>query len=87
MKVIISERAEKDFKKLPKFVQIAITGKIRLIEADQPTVSKKLQSYKNIFRFRVGQYRVVYQQTKTNAFIFLIRHRKDVYRTMKEILS
>ena len=34
-----------------------------------------------------GNYRIVYRKTTQQLFIILIRHRKDVYRMIKEILK
>lgn len=87
MKVILSPRAEKQLKRLPKLDQIAVAKKIRLIR-DSPKISKeeKLIGLKDIFRVRVGDYRIVYKKTSREICIILIRHRKDVYRLVKELL-
>lgn len=87
MKAILSPRAEKQLKKLHKIDQIAIAKKIRAIR-DQTTPGKeeKLSGFSNIFRIRIGSYRLVYRKTKKEIYIILIRHRKDVYRLLQQLL-
>jgi len=87
MKVILSPQAEKELRKLPKIGQIAISQKIRSIR-DETRVSQieKLRGLKNIFRVRVGDYRIVYKKTRTEIYIILIRHRRDVYRLIRRWL-
>ena len=87
MKVILSPKAEKQLKKLPKIDQIVVVRKIRLIRDGARVVGeKKLRDFENIFRVRVGNYRIVYRRTRKEAYIILIRHRKDVYRLVKQLL-
>jgi len=64
MKIIISPRAEKELKKITKIDQIAIARKIRLIK-ESPVIlnEEKLSGYKNIYRVRIGEYRIVYRRT------------------------
>lgn len=84
MKIIVSSKAEKDFKKLPKVDQIALTRKIRSLRDN--TGSEKLKGYKNIFRVRVGDYRIVFRKTSLEVYIILISHRKDIYRVVDRLL-
>ena len=87
MKVVLSPRAEKQLKKLPKVDQIAVAKKIRLIRDEKAVAGEeKLKDFENIFRVRVGDYRIVYRRTRKEAYIVLIRHRKDVYRLVKQLL-
>ena len=87
MMVTLSPIAKKDLKKLDKFNQLAIYRKLRNLEKDSlPQGVKKLRGYKNTFRIRLGKYRIVYQLAKLTIYVILIRHRKDVYRMLKEIL-
>lgn len=86
MKLRISPRAEKELKKLPKIDQIAIARKIRLIKYSFVVPEKsKLRGYKNIFRVRISQYRIVYRKTVEEVYIILIGHRKDVYRLLNQL--
>lgn len=87
MKVLLSPRAEKEFRKLPKFDQIAAAQKIRTLA--QPTVvgEEKLSGYRFIYRVRVGNYRIVYKKANESIYIVLISHRRDVYKMLKNLLS
>jgi mRNA interferase RelE/StbE len=87
MKIVISARAEKQLKKLSKINQIAIAKKIRRIAVDQLGITKRLSGYKNIYRVRVGDYRIVYKKTSNLIYIILIRDRKDVYRVLKRLIQ
>lgn len=87
MKVILSPQAEKQLNKLSKVSQIAIAKKIRVIrDSSKIEGGEKLKGFQNIFRIRVGDYRIVYRKTKSEVYIVLIRHRKDVYRLVKQLL-
>jgi mRNA interferase RelE/StbE len=87
MKVILSPQAEKQLKKLSKINQIAIAKRIRVIR-DSPRFEgeEKLKGFRNIYRVRVGDYRIVYRKTRKEVYIVLIRHRKDVYRLVRQLL-
>ncbi|MFH2019227.1 MAG: type II toxin-antitoxin system RelE/ParE family toxin [bacterium] len=81
MKITILRRAEKQIKQLPDFVKVAVTKKIRALGQEEENVQiKKLQGRKNIYRVRVGSYRIVYQQTNKVAEILAVQHRKEVYK-------
>lgn len=87
MKIIISPRAEKKLKKITKIDQIAIVRKIRLIKESSIVLNEeKLSGFKNIFRIRVGQYRIVYQKTINEIYVVLIGHRKDIYHLVNQLL-
>lgn len=88
MKVILSPRAEKQLKRLSKINQIAVAKKIRVIR-DSATVGgeEKLKGFQNIFRVRVGDYRIVYKKTRQKIYVVLIRHRKDIYRLVRQLFS
>lgn len=87
MKIIISSRAEKELKKIPKINQIAIAGKIRSIKKSSLILNQeKLSGFKSVFRIRIGQYRIVYRKTAEELYIVLIGHRKDVYRLINQLL-
>ncbi len=86
MRITILPRAEKELRKLPKFDQIAIGAKIRALPNASISGEEKLFGYPHIYRVRVGNYRIVYKKTSAAIIIVLIRHRRDVYRLLKELL-
>ena len=88
MKVTLSPRAEKQFKKLSKTNQIFAAKKIRSLKEDQrPRGEEKLKGFKYIFRVRVGDYRIVYKKTKNLVYIVSIAHRKDIYKLVGRLLK
>lgn len=87
MKVILSPKAEKQLKKLGKIDQIAIARKIREIARKNIAKQKKLKGFKNIFRLRIGDYRLVYKKTKNELYIVLIGHRRDIYKVIKKLFK
>lgn len=89
MIVTISPKAEKQLRKLPKIDLLAIANKIRSIKDASSEVfgEEKLSSYKNIFRIRIGSYRIVYKKTTGNIYIVLISHRKDIYQSVKQLFG
>ncbi len=86
MNIRISPRAENEFKKLPKFDQIAIAQKIRSLAGPSVLVEEKLSGFQFIFRVRVGSYRIVYKKTNDERYIVLIGHRKDIYKKLEDLL-
>lgn len=87
MKVFISPRAEKQLKKLPKFDQLAVIQKIRHLTNDTDLLATKLSGFKDIYRIRVGDYRLVYRRQPSEIYVVLIQHRKEVYRVLRELLG
>lgn len=86
MKVVLSPRAEKEFKKISKINQIALARKIRLLNKNQSTISEeKLEGFQNIFRVRIGDFRIVFKKTTKEICIILIGHRKDIYDLLKRL--
>jgi len=75
--------ALKALRKLPKSVRIRVAETLDSL-ASQPFPSgvKKLINEENVFRVRVGDYRIVYQVISDKLLILVLRvgHRKDIYR-------
>ncbi len=85
--VIYSESAWKDLKKLPKKEAQKIVSKIRYFseQEDIEKYAKKLKPpLEDLFRFRVGDFRVILDINSNNKMTVLtilrIKHRKDIYR-------
>lgn len=88
MKIGISPRAEKQLRALQKVDQIAIAKKIRSLKTSEKVANTEiLQNYKNIYRTRVGDFRIVFKKTKQQIHIILIDHRKDIYKLVGRILK
>lgn len=87
MRITISPRVEKELKKINKIDQIAVAIKIRSLVKNSVINKVKLSGYKDIFRVRVGDYRIVYRKTSQEIYIVLIHHRKDVYQIVNQLLK
>jgi len=88
MRTVLSPKAEKKLKRISKLDQIALVRKIRsLKEKTALTKSEKLSGYHDIFRIRVGNYRMVYRKSTEEIYIILIGHRKDIYHLLKQFVS
>jgi mRNA interferase RelE/StbE len=88
MIVILSLRAEKQLRKITKIDQLALANKIRSIsDNSSKTKAEKLVGLKDIYRVRVGNYRIVYRQYVSKIYIVLISHRRDIYRLLGQIVK
>lgn len=84
MKTIYSHDFSKEFKALPKEIQILFKKQKAIFKNDWKDARlkvKKLKEQEFIFSFRVTRaYRVLFFFVKTDTVLFLtITHRKDVY--------
>ena len=87
MDVIVGPQAKKYLRKLPKTFQIIIAEKLKKLGKKNGGRSEKLGGYKDIYRVRVGNYRIVYKQFKNRIYIVLIGHRKEVYNLLRNLLK
>jgi mRNA interferase RelE/StbE len=72
-KVEFSERVRKDFRKIPEHDANRILSKIKtLAEEPQPAHSKKLKG-EELFRIRVGNYRVIYSIEDEKMLVFVVK--------------
>jgi len=83
MKVEFSRSAFRELKKLPKGVQKRIIDKIEFYtEQKNPLIfAEHTTDFRfGDYRFRIGDYRVIFDFTKDTISILKIGHRKDIYR-------
>ena len=79
----ISRTAEKQLEKLNRDDQHRVSRAILALADDpRPQGSRKLTGYDDVFRIRVGRYRVLYSVSGKKLIIIILKigHRKDVYR-------
>ena len=79
----ISRTAEKQLKKLNRDDQRRVVKAIVALADDpHPRGSRSLTGYDDVFRIRVGPYRVLYSVSGKKLVIIILKigHRKDVYR-------
>ena len=88
MQVIITPKALRNLKKLHRVSQILIIEKLKKMEIGTSAMNvESLAGYKNAFRIRVGDYRVIYRIMAGKIYIDLIWHTKDVYQKLKKLLG
>ena len=81
-RVVISKSAEKELSKLPAQVISRIVPVLQSLEKDpRPVGCKKLKGFKNLWRVRVGNYRIIYAVDDVILLVDVreIGDRKDIY--------
>ena len=79
----ITRSAEKRLRDLPRSDQKRLArAMLTLAEEPRPRGARKLSGYTDVFRIRVGRYRILYslEQNRLVILILKIGHRRDVYR-------
>ncbi len=74
--------AAKEFRSLPNAVKQRVANALDLLKLEpRPSGIKKLQD-SNLYRIRVGDYRIVYEIDEGDRLIRVtrVRHRREVYR-------
>jgi mRNA interferase RelE/StbE len=80
--VTFAASAKKELKDLPAEVIGRMIPRIRELSGNpRPTGSKKLHGFRNRWRIRLGNYRIVYAIDDERKVVDIARvsHRKDVY--------
>jgi mRNA interferase RelE/StbE len=80
--VTFAASARRELRDLPADAITRLLPKIRELARDpRPAGCKRLHGYKNRWRIRAGDYRVVYSIDDTNESVDITRiaHRKEVY--------
>lgn len=83
--VLFKPSADRSLRRLPEEVQRRIVAAVEtLVDTPRPQGSVKLTGADDLYRIRVGNYRVVYAVMDDQLLILILRvaHRKDVYRGM-----
>ncbi len=78
---LITDDFLESLKRLDKPIQEMVKEKLRFFsESEYPlNFAKKLKGQKRIFRFRAGDYRIVFRLDQTSIILLNVKHRKDVY--------
>lgn len=80
-KTILTKSAVKDFKALEKNVQELIKKKLLLFQSNPLSYASKLSNNEiGTYRFRIGNYRVIFDLVKDEIIILKIGHRKEIYK-------
>jgi mRNA interferase RelE/StbE len=82
-KVEFVNSAAKEYRDLPENIRRRVDKAVDLLEQNpRPTNVRKLEGHTNLYRIRVGHYRVVYEihEDKRVVRVTRVRHRRDAYR-------
>ena len=82
-KVSIKNSALKEIQRIPKDFRIKIIETIdSLANNPRPNGARKLENFKNSYRVRVGQYRIIYEIEDRWLIVEVVKvgNRKEVYR-------
>jgi mRNA interferase RelE/StbE len=83
--IIIKPSAEKQLDRLPDKIRARVLAALQVLAVDpRPAGAIKMTGELDLWRIRVGQYRVVYQIAEDRLVVLVARvgHRKDIYRGM-----
>jgi len=81
--VELTRTAEKQLRRIAKRDRNRLVEAIqRLVDRPRPHGARKLQGYDDVYRIRVGQYRVVYEILEDRVIVIVLKvgHRKDIYK-------
>jgi mRNA interferase RelE/StbE len=82
-RVEVSATAERQLRRLPRTDQVRVVRVIQALAADpRPPGCRKLSGHDDVFRVRVGRYRILYSIEDRRLVIVVLKvgDRKDVYR-------
>jgi mRNA interferase RelE/StbE len=82
-KIEVSATAERQLKKIRREDTIRILRSISLLAGEpRPSGCRKLSGYDDIYRIRIGHYRVIYEIDGKRIIIVILKigHRREVYR-------
>ncbi len=81
-RIEFTPHAVRQIKKLNRVVQHQILARIeQLAVVPRPHGVRKLSIEENLYRIRVGEYRVIYQITDKELIVVIVKigHRREVY--------
>ena len=82
-RIEVSATAERQIRKLPRADQLRVVRAIQALATDpRPPGSRKLSGHEDVFRVRIGRYRMLYSIEGRRLVIIVLKvgDRKDVYR-------
>ena len=79
----ITRTAERQLRKLSRTDQVRVAKAIvGLVEEPLPRGARKLTGYDDVYRIRVGAFRILYSHTRKRLVILILKigHRREIYR-------
>ena len=85
-KVEVSATAEKQIRKLGRNDQIRVLRAIQALATETTRAgSRKVRGYDDVFRIRVGTFRILYRIEGLRLLIIILKvgHRREIYRSLR----
>ena len=81
---LATQKFIKSLKKLDEARSEEIKQKLRFLTGQENPLffAKKLKGYKSIFRFRSGDYRIIFELNENKISLLVAGHRKEVYKNL-----
>lgn len=88
MEIIYQKEAYKDIRKLVKsnkqILRHIISSIEKLAKGEYKNLDiKMIKNHNNLFRLRVGTYRILYKIDTNNVIIYVVKTRQEVYEWLK----
>ncbi|MBI3312431.1 MAG: type II toxin-antitoxin system RelE/ParE family toxin [Candidatus Omnitrophica bacterium] len=72
---------ERDLKKIDKPTVSRLLSKLEQGLSSNPNAGEVLRGeFRGMFKYRIGDYRIIYTRIPEGVLVLKIRHRRDVYR-------
>ncbi len=84
-RVLILPRARRQIESLPLQIRKRVGKAIDSLEKNpRPEGAKKLKGFEELYRLRVGDYRIIYTVEDNELLVIVVNtgHRKDIYRRL-----
>jgi mRNA interferase RelE/StbE len=85
--IVFKPAAQRDLKKLlPKMQKRLLKGIMALAENPRIQAVEKLAGYEDLFRLRVGNFRVIFEVHEAEVVVLIVRigDRKEIYRLISK---
>lgn len=80
-RVLLAKRALKDLEKFDEETKKYVLSKLKEYQSNPFNYAKKLTDRRiGEYRFRIGDYRVIFDLVKDDIVVLRIGHRKDIYK-------
>ncbi|MBC2707739.1 MAG: type II toxin-antitoxin system RelE/ParE family toxin [ANME-2 cluster archaeon] len=79
--VVFTRRSLKDLENIDKYIQNRIAVKLKEYTKEPQKHGKKLINHKiGTYRFKIGDYRIIFDIDKDTIVVLRIGHRKGIYK-------
>ena len=80
-KIAYKASIERDLRRIDKTIVRRLLGKLEDELSKNPPRGETLKGeFDGLFKYRIGDYRVIYTKTQEGVLILRIAHRKEAYR-------